>query len=170
MLPIIAIVGRSNSGKTTLVTKLVRELVARGYNVATMKDSHRQPTFDSKDKDSWKHIEAGSVATALKTHDSIVVIRRSAFKTDIHAIAGLLGHGHDIVIAEGFKHSNVPKIEVHRAGMPLLDDSADIVAIASQEPLESKKCVLNIDDIPAIADFVEREVNLTARQLKNPPQ
>ncbi|MBN1370272.1 MAG: molybdopterin-guanine dinucleotide biosynthesis protein B, partial [Dehalococcoidaceae bacterium] len=158
MLPIIAIVGRSNSGKTTLVTRLVRELVGRGYRVATMKDSHRQPTFDSKDKDSWKHIEAGSTATALKTHDSIVVIRRSTIETDIHAIAGLLGQGHDIVIAEGFKHSNVPKIEVHRTGMPLLEDDIDIVAIASQEPLESTKCVLSIDDIPVIADFVERKV------------
>lgn len=164
MPPIIAIVGRSNSGKTTLVTKLVHELVERGYRVATMKDSHRQPTFDSKDKDSWRHIEAGSTATALKTNDSIVVIRRAHVELDINAIAGLLGDEHDIVIAEGFKHSGVSKIEVHRVGMPLLDDDNKIIAYASQEPLDTTKRVLNIDDIPAIADFIEREIIFTPQQ------
>lgn len=164
MPPIVAIVGRSNSGKTTLVINLVRELTGRGYRVATMKDSHRQPTFDYRGKDSWKHIEAGSTATALKTHDSIVIIRKSTAGTDIRTVAGLLGREHDVIIAEGFKHSDVPKIEVHRAGMPLLDNDDNIIAFASQEALETTKCVLNIDDTPAIADFIEREVINASRK------
>jgi len=155
MLPVIAIVGYSKSGKTTLVEKLVRDLTGRGYRIATIKDSHRQPVFDSRDKDSWRHIQAGSMLTALCTHDQVVCIHPNQ-QTTIGRILPLMGNDFDLVIAEGFKEDEVPKIEVHRCGRPLLKGIKRLVAVATDEPLEQKVRQFDINDARSIADLLER--------------
>jgi len=155
--PLITIVGHSNSGKTTLLEKLVRELTARGYKIATIKDSHRQPSFDCKDKDSWRHIQSGSCMTALRTHDRIIIISKASPDTNINEIANLMGEEFDLILAEGFKESDAPKIEVHRSGMDLLQNKTNLIAIATDEQLSAGECQFNINDTTGIADFIERE-------------
>jgi len=155
MLPVIAIVGYSKSGKTTLVEKLVRDLTDRGYRIATIKDSHRQPVFDTRDKDSWRHIQAGSILTALCTNNQVVCIHPQQQIT-IDRIMPLMGNDFDLVIAEGFKEDEVPKIEVHRCGRPLLKGVKRLVAIATEEPLERKVRQFDINDVRSIADLLER--------------
>ena len=65
MPPIVSIVGKSKSGKTTLIENLIKELNSRGYQVATIKHAPEGMTFDASDKDNWRHIRAGSEATAV---------------------------------------------------------------------------------------------------------
>jgi len=156
MPPIVSVIGKSKSGKTTLIEKLVQELKSRGYRVATIKHTPQGLDFDEAGKDSWRHIQAGSEATAISSPDKIVLIKPVGQDTNLDEVAYLLGEDYDIILAEGFKQGNAPKIEVHRkdAG-PLLKDIKKLIAIVTDEPLESKTRQFSPDGIKDIADLLE---------------
>lgn len=164
MPPLITVVGRSNSGKTTLVEKLVRELTGRGYRIATIKDSHKQPSFDCEGKDSARHIAAGSFATAIRTHNEIVVFYNNQEQAGVYEIARLLGENVDLVIAEGFKYDDAPKIEVHLAGKDLLENPKGLIAIATQEKLDTKAPQFDINDASGICDLLEQDYIIPNRK------
>ena len=157
MPPIVSIVGKSKSGKTTLIEKLVQELKSRGYRVATIKHTPQGMSFDEPEKDSWRHIQAGSEATVIGSSDKIVLIKPVAPETSLDEIAHLLGEDYDIILTEGFKQGNAPKIEVHRkeAGPPF-DDIKKLIAIATDEPLETKVRQFSLEDVKSLADLLER--------------
>ena len=157
MPPIVSIVGKSKSGKTTLMEKLIRELKSRGYRVATIKHAPQGMTFDQPDKDSWRHIQAGSEATAISSHDQVVLIKPVAPDVTLDEIAQLFGEDYDIILTEGFKQDGAPKIEVHRreAGPPL-SDIKKLIAIATDEPLEVKTRQFSLQDIKGLADLLEK--------------
>ncbi|MDD2252073.1 MAG: molybdopterin-guanine dinucleotide biosynthesis protein B [Dehalococcoidales bacterium] len=166
MPPIITIVGRSNSGKTTLVEKLTRELTSRGYRIATIKDSHKQPSFDSDGKDSARHMAAGSVATAIRTQQEVVVFHHNCREEEVslEEISRLLGENADLIIAEGFKYADAAKIEVHRKGRDLLDNPKRLVAIATEEKLNTKARQFDINDANGICDLLEKGFILPNRR------
>jgi len=157
MPPIVSVIGKSKSGKTTLIEKLVQELKSRGYRVATIKHIPQGVSFDEPGKDSWRHIRAGSEATAISSPDKIVMIKPVTRDPAIDEIAYFLGEDYDIIFTEGFKHGNAPKIEVHRkdAG-PLLRDIKKLIAIVTDEPLETKARQFSFDDINSLADLLEK--------------
>ena len=74
MIPIVSIVGKSNSGKTTLIEKLIAELTRRGWRVATIKHNRHGFEIDHEGKDSWRHKQAGAVATVVASPRRIAVI------------------------------------------------------------------------------------------------
>jgi len=156
MPPIISIVGESKSGKTTLIEKLILELKSRGYRVATIKHSVHGLGFDKAGKDSWRHIQAGSAATAIVSPDQIVLIKTVSEEPDLNEVARLFGEDHDIILAEGFKQSRAPKLEVHRkaAGVPLSHVN-NLIAIATDEPLETGVRQFSLNDITRLADLLE---------------
>jgi molybdopterin-guanine dinucleotide biosynthesis protein B len=157
MPPIVSVIGNSKSGKTTLIEKLVRELKLRGYRVATIKHTPQGVDFDEAGKDSWRHIQAGSEATAISSPDKVVMIKPLAQDASLDEVAYLLGEDYDIILAEGFKQGNAPKIEVHRkdAG-PLLRDIKKLIGIVTDEPLETKARQFSTDSIKDIADLLEK--------------
>ena len=157
MPPIVSIVGKSESGKTTLLEKLIRELKSRGYRVATVKHAPQESSFDEPGKDSWRHIEAGSQATLISSTDKLVLIKPTNSEPALEQIARLLGEDYDIILAEGFKDSDAPKIEVHRqrAGPPLASVKK-LIAIATDEPLETKTRQFSLEDSKDLADFLEK--------------
>ena len=156
MPPIVSIVGKSKSGKTTLIEKLIRELKSRNYRVATVKHAPEGTTFDEPDKDSWRHLQAGSEATVLGSEKGIVLIKPITSETILDEIARLLGEDYDIILAEGFKQGDAPKIEVHRkAAGPPLKDIKKLIAIATDEPLATKTRQFSLDNIKGLADFIE---------------
>jgi molybdopterin-guanine dinucleotide biosynthesis adapter protein len=157
MPPVVSIVGKSKSGKTTLIEKLIQELKSRGYRVATIKHGPQEPTFDKSGKDSWRHIQAGSEATAVSSPDKIVLVKPVAREATIDEVASLVGEDYDIILAEGFKQGNTPKIEVHRkdAG-PMLKGLKKQIAIVTDEPLETKARQFSSEDIGALADLLEK--------------
>ena len=156
MPPIISIVGKSKSGKTTFIEKLINELKSRGYRIATIKHTPDGMNIDQPDKDSWRHIQAGSEATIISSSDNIVLIKPVTPKITIDEIAHHLGEDYDIIIAEGFKQGDAPKIEVHRREVgPPLSDIKKLTAIITDEPLETKARQLSLEDIKGLADLLE---------------
>jgi len=81
--------------------------------VATIKHVPQGVSFDEPGKDSWRHILAGSEATAISSLDKIVMIKPAGRDASLDEVARLLGEDYDIILAEGFKQGNAPKIEVH---------------------------------------------------------
>ncbi|MBN2238840.1 MAG: molybdopterin-guanine dinucleotide biosynthesis protein B [Dehalococcoidales bacterium] len=158
MATIVSIVGISNSGKTTLIEKILRELTGRGYSVATIKHTAEEAAMDAPGKDTWRHIEAGSSATAIGSDSRIVLIKPVKESSTVEEMARLLGEDYDIIITEGFKKGTYPKIEVHRReNGPALEGIENIVAIATNEPLATDIRQFSIDDPLAITDFIEEE-------------
>jgi len=157
MPPVVSIVGKSESGKTTLMEKLLGELKSRGYRVATVKHTAEKLSFDEPGKDSWRHIQAGSEATLISSPDKVVLIKPTKTKISLEQIARLIGEDYDIILTEGFKVSNAPKIEVHRkqAGPPLASVKK-LIAIATDEPLETKARQFSLEDIKGLADLLEK--------------
>jgi molybdopterin-guanine dinucleotide biosynthesis protein B len=157
MPPIVSIVGKSKSGKTTLIEKLIRELKSRGYRVATIKHTPQMLTFDEPGKDSWRHTQAGSEATVTSSPDKMVLIKPVSGDLSLEQIAHLLGEDYDIILTEGFKQGNAPKIEIHRkqAGPPLAS-IRKLIAIATDEHLETKTRQFSLEDIKGLADLLEK--------------
>ncbi|MFC2004797.1 molybdopterin-guanine dinucleotide biosynthesis protein B [Chloroflexota bacterium] len=156
MPAIVSIVSRSKTGKTTLIEKLIRELKSRGYRVATIKHAPGGTTLDEPEKDSWRHLQAGSETTILSSRDKMLLIKPVTPDITLDEITRLLGEDHDIILAEGFKQDTAPKIEIHRKEVgPPLKDIKKLIAIATDEPLETKTRQFSLDDIKGLADFIE---------------
>ncbi len=157
MPPIVSIVGKSKSGKTTLIEKLIRELKLRGYRVATIKHIPQDVTFDEPDKDSWRHIQAGSEATTISSLNKVVLIKPVTQESTLSEIVRFFGEDYDIILTEGFKTGNAPKIETHRkdVGLPL-ESIKKLVAIVTDEPLETKTRQFSFEEVKGLADLLEK--------------
>jgi molybdopterin-guanine dinucleotide biosynthesis protein B len=164
-IPIVSIVGRSNTGKTTLIEKLLRELVRRGYRAATIKHNAHGFEIDHEGKDSYRHKQAGAALTLISSHSRIAVIKDVERDYDIDEISFSFIEDVDIILTEGFKGNDKPKIEVFRsAAYPDLLSTADddLIAIAtdSRHPLDVPQ--FGLDDAESLTDIIER------RFLKKP--
>lgn len=156
MPPIISIVGKSESGKTTLLEKLIVELKSRGYHIATIKHTHSTIAYPYSDKDSDKHLKAGSEAAVVSAPDRLLMVKSLKDELNVEQIARIIGEDYDIILAEGFKQSDAPKIEVHRRkNGDLLKDIKKIFAIVTDEPLETKIRQFSPEDNKGIADLIE---------------
>ena len=157
MPPIVSIVGKSESGKTTLMEKLLGEFKSRGYRVATVKHTAEKLSFDEPGKDSWRHIQAGSKAVLISSPDKMVLIKPTSAKINLDQIAHLIGEDYDIILTEGFKEDSAPKIEVHRKEVgPPLSAIKRVIAVATDETLETKTRQFSLEDIKGLADFLEK--------------
>ncbi len=155
MPPVICIVGHSNSGKTTLVEKLLPELKARGYRVATVK--HAQDIdLDHPGTDSWRHVAAGSAVMVLATKGRVVLVKPVADSPSLEEVIRLIGEEYDLVLAEGFKGESAPKIEVQRNPTgPLLTGLKGLFAVVSDEAIETKTRKFSWSDIKGLVDIIE---------------
>ena len=156
---LIGIAGGKNAGKTTLVERLVCELAGRGLIVSTVKHAHHTVDVDQPGRDSHRHRMAGAREVALITPKRWAIMHelRGAPEPEIADLLSKLAPA-DVVVVEGFKQTDFPKIEVRRANTtstPLGADIPGIVAIVSDYPIaDATVPVLLLDDVPAIADFV----------------
>ena len=156
MPAIVSIIGNSNSGKTTLIEKLIAELKARGYRVATIKHTPHGMTLGDSDKDSWRHLQAGSEATVISSPQRVVLIKPVTSDNTLDEIVPLFGEEYDIILAEGFKQGSAPKIEVHRRETgPPLRNIKKLIAIATDEPLVTRARQFSLDDVKGLADLLE---------------
>jgi molybdopterin-guanine dinucleotide biosynthesis protein B len=156
MVSIICIVGRSQTGKTTLIEKLIPVLKDRGYKIGTIKHSHHIFDFDKTGKDSWRHRDAGAETVILASPGKIAMIKNDhagTLDSLQHFFADL-----DLLITEGYKGALKPKIEVVRAARhqeALLAEDPDLVAIATDVEMAVEVPVFGLEDIDQLADFIE---------------
>jgi molybdopterin-guanine dinucleotide biosynthesis protein B len=113
MIPVISIVGKSGVGKTTALVKIIHELKRRGYRVGTVKHDTHGFDVDKPGKDSWRHAQAGSDVVVISGPKKMALIRQLEREMTVDEIVPLMGEV-DIVITEGYKRGNSPKIEVTR--------------------------------------------------------
>jgi len=157
MPAVVSIVGKSKSGKTTLMEKLIRELKSRGYQVATIKHAMGDLVLDREGKDSWRHIQAGSEATAVSSPREFVLMKPVTQELNLDEITRLFGEDYDIILTEGFRQGNAPKIEVHRKDIgPPFGSLKKLIAIVTDEPLETKVRQFSLEDIKGLADLLEK--------------
>jgi molybdopterin-guanine dinucleotide biosynthesis protein MobB len=152
---IISIIGRKNSGKTTLAVALASELVRRGHRVMTIKHGHHPADADRAGSDTWRHFHEGKAERVLIASPELrVLFERSPDDYDPIGLARRYMDGADIVITEGYKSAALPKIEVYRRAVnrhPLYDPTApnanQWVAIITDDPGFQAECsVLHFHD------------------------
>lgn len=171
-LPVIGICATgSNSGKTTLINKLIIELRERNIRASVIKHAHHHFDIDHPGKDSYEIREAGAVQTLVassKRWALITEMQRTANppdEADLESLIVLINPDYaDLILVEGFKNANIPKIEVHRPslGMALAcNDDQHFIAIASDEPLaiQTQLPVLELNNIKQITDFIVKVIN-----------
>lgn len=169
---IMGITGWSGSGKTALIVRLIPELTARGYRVATVKHAHHDFDIDKPGKDSYEHRAAGATEVVVSSARrwAIVHENRDEAEPALEDILEKLSPV-DIVLVEGYKNDAHPKIEVHRpsTGEDLICRQNDtIVAVASDAAApDAPVDVLDLNDTAAIADFVIARCGLS-RQAPQP--
>jgi len=156
--------GWSGSGKTTLIEQLIPLFVKRGLRVSLIKHAHHSFDVDQPGKDSYRHRHAGC-AEVLVTSSRRWVLMHELRGTPEPGFAELVKHVSpcDLLLVEGFKREKLPKLEVWRAatGEPLLHpQDPDIVAIASDQRIETRLPQLDLNEVPAIATFVLKHVGL----------
>jgi molybdopterin-guanine dinucleotide biosynthesis protein B len=155
---VFGIVGWKNSGKTTLVERLVAEFVRRGWRIATVKHAHHDADIDQPGTDSFRHRAAGATEVALVGGHRYAIMREQEEPMLAEVLARLSPA--DLVLIEGYKREPHAKIEV-RSGEgeptapPMAPKDQTIVAIATDSsPADSRLPWFRRDDISGMADFI----------------
>ncbi len=160
MIPIISIVGKSDSGKTTFIEKLVPDLVRRGYRIATVKHDVHGFEVDREGKDSWRHKKAGAHTTIISSPAKVALIRDVEKDLRLDEIRDKLVQDVDLILSEGYKKDVQPKIEIFRTEKHkelLCTKEDNLVAIVSDREFDVGVSCFFLDDIKGVADFIEKK-------------
>jgi len=158
MIPIISIVGKSESGKTTLVTRLIPELKKRGYRIGTIKHASHGFDIDKKGKDSRRHKEAGADTVLIASPGKIAMVKDEINGT-LDSLEKYL-YDMDLIITEGYKRENKPKIEIYRASRhkePFCLNDDNLIAFVTDSDIDVKAPKFGWDEIEKIADLIEKK-------------
>ncbi|HWP13559.1 MAG TPA: molybdopterin-guanine dinucleotide biosynthesis protein B [Ramlibacter sp.] len=160
---VVGFAGFSGSGKTSLVERLIPALKLRGLRVSVVKHAHHKFDIDHPGKDTYRHREAGAFEVVVASNQRLALMREfeQPAQLTVHHLIAELYEGVDWVLVEGFKESNLPKIEIWRAasGKPArYKDDDFIVAIATDSPDRlpepTLRPVLDLNDVDALAQWL----------------
>jgi molybdopterin-guanine dinucleotide biosynthesis protein B len=166
---ILGIAGYSGSGKTTLIEKVIPLLVAEGLRVSLVKHAHHEFDVDQPGKDSYRHRHAGCTEVVVSSSKRWALIHelRGAAEMSLQDLLKQLSPC-DLVLVEGYKGEPIPKIEVHRreSQTPLLHpDDPNVVAVVTNEPLDTALPQMDLDDPAAVARFIVKHLGLHRARL-----
>lgn len=163
--PIICIVGKKKSGKTTFMEKLLPELRALGVSVGTVKHDAHSFEMDREGKDSWRHREAGAETVVVSSPERVALIKRVKREMTLEEVAGEFFADRQLVLAEGYFRSGQVKVEVHRSeahSRPLCDrgneDEKRLLAMVSDVAVDTGRPVFDLDDAKGVAALVARNM------------
>lgn len=164
--PIVSIVGFSGSGKTTILEKLVAQMTAMDLQVAVIKHDVHGFEMDRPGKDTWRHRQAGAVATIISSHRQIGLVMDAEYDHMPAELAALVGFA-DIIITEGYKKGPYPKLEVFRPRatgdrVPFCRHDSQLLALITDENVSIDVPVIGTGQIQAIADFLVMQFDLPA--------
>ena len=168
MTNIIGISGWSGSGKTRLITNLIK-FFKDNYNlkVCALKHAHNSFKLDQKGKDSYEFYEAGANQVIIASSKQWAIVNRIEFKEP--PLEELLRHSKnniDIILVEGWKFSKIKKIEIYRKVLKktmLSNQDKNFIAIATDEKelnIETKIPILDINNTKQIGDFILKSLNI----------
>jgi molybdopterin-guanine dinucleotide biosynthesis protein MobB len=159
MIPILSIVGKSDTGKTTLLEKIVRELTSRGFRIGTIKHDAHSFEIDHQGKDSWRHKQSGAVLTVISSPEKLALVTDTDRDHSLAEIRDRFIRDVDLIISEGYKREVHPKIEVFRSELRrelLCTTDENLIAIAGDPPNPPKNVpVFDLDEPGPICDFIE---------------
>jgi molybdopterin-guanine dinucleotide biosynthesis protein B len=158
--PIIAVVGRSGAGKTTLLEKLIRELKQRGLRIGTVKHDVHGFEMDKPGKDTWRHKKAGALTTLISSPYQIGMVRDVDHDHDLDELVPLFKDV-DLILAEGYKRSKKPKIEIFRPEVdqePLCRGDDHLIALVSDMALDLGVPRFSLDDTGGLAELLSRRL------------
>lgn len=162
-MKVVGFAGYSGSGKTTLVERLIPALKVRGLRVSVVKHAHHSFDIDHPGKDTWRHREAGAFEVVVASNRRLALVREfeQEARLSVHHLIAQLYEGVDWVLVEGFKDSDLLKVEVWRpsSGQPVRYPQDDFVAaIATDEPDRlpepTLRPVLDLNDPDAVAQWL----------------
>ena len=156
-VPVVSLVGKSGVGKTTALERIIREIKRRGYRVGTVKHDTHGFEMDKPGKDSWRHAQAGSDAVVVSGPHKMALIRKTDKELPLEDIVELMG-AVDLVITEGYKRGNKPKIEISRLerGTELLCQPDELIGIMADYPMDLQVPIYGLEDAAGIVDLLER--------------
>lgn len=157
-IPILCFVGRSNSGKTTLIERLIPELVKAGYRVATVKHAGHGFDLDTEGKDSWRHKRAGASTVMVLSKGSLAMFSDVSDQIKVEELRDrFMDSSIDLIIAEGWKSEGYPKIVILRdqlGEVPVAPDG--LLAVVSNKPVDLAVPCLHADDITGLSELIIR--------------
>jgi molybdopterin-guanine dinucleotide biosynthesis protein B len=160
---VYGVIGWKNSGKTSLMERLVSEISERGFSVSTVKHVHHTVDLDQPGKDTYRHRQAGAREVVLASADRLaVMVEHRGPEPELPAVLARMAPV-DLILVEGYKRDAHPKVEVWReeTGHPLIQPGDPLVrAVATDAALALPVPVLDLNDTRAVADFILREVGL----------
>ncbi|CAE6747539.1 MAG: molybdopterin-guanine dinucleotide biosynthesis protein B [Nitrospira sp.] len=157
-VPILSFVGRSNSGKTTLIERVIPLLVRAGYKVATVKHAGHGFDLDTEGKDSWRHKQAGASSVVIISKSSLAMFADVSDHMNVEDVREhYLDASYDLILAEGWRSEGYPKIVVVRDQIGEVPVSQDgLLAIVSNKPVETSVPLLDPDDVTGVAELIIR--------------
>jgi len=159
-IPVVSVVGKSDSGKTTLICGLIPELKRRGYKVATIKHDVHGFDIDKPGKDTWKHARAGADTVVISSPWKVAMIEKVEAELSMDQVIEKIKNV-DIIITEGYKRNNKPKIEIFRSSVhdaPLCGRDDNLLAIASDIKPKLGVPVFATDDYAGMADLIVKQI------------
>lgn len=133
MPPLVSITGRSDSGKTTIIEKLIQAFNKRGFRVGTIKHNRHEFEIDYPGKDSWRHKKAGSAVAIISSPKRIGMVKDVDHDHSLEELIPFFPDV-DIILAEGYKHENKPKVEIFRADVhsrPINNEDGHLIALVT---------------------------------------
>jgi len=158
MIPIVSIVGKSDSGKTFVIERLVSGLAARGYRIATIKHDVHGFEMDREGKDSWRHKQAGASTVVISSPKKIAMIQDVEEEESLETIRDAWIRDVDLILTEGYKGADAPKIEVSLFGgsnQLLCTEAQRLVAVVADHEVSLEVPVFCEAEIPRLVDWVE---------------
>ncbi len=165
-IPVVSVVGKSDSGKTTLMEGLIRALTARGWRVATVKHHVHDFDIDIPGKDSWRHARAGAIVTMISAPDKFGLVRRVEAERTLDELVEAAGPDVDILLTEGFKRAGDVRIEVVRAARSdeLICEPDQLFALVTDASHDVGDVpVFGLDDADDLAALIEKTFLPAAR-------
>ena len=128
--------------------------------MAVIKHSSQDVELDTMNKDSWRFSRAGSEVSAISSSSKFAVFRNLEQDFGLPELSQFIGSGSDLILTEGFKQSNHPKIEVHRKeqGKELLSPPEQLLAVVTDEPLDIGAPQFSTDEVHKLVDFIEKKL------------
>ncbi|MGE4271350.1 MAG: molybdopterin-guanine dinucleotide biosynthesis protein B [Desulfitobacterium sp.] len=161
-IPVVSIVGQhSNSGKTTLLVKLLTEAKRRGWRVAAVKHDVHGFEMDKPGKDTWRFAQAGADVVVISSQEKMAMIEKVKEELTLEQVITRIPQV-DLIFTEGYKHGNQPRIEVFRSAVhqELLSKPEQLIAIASDISFDLGVPCFDLDDAVGICDFLAEKYGL----------